>query len=300
MNRNETYRTEQQIISSENQFTYEHFASQPEYVKVNRELIQIIAHRLPDNFFHVDVATGTGLVPQLIIEEVYKDRKGKIIGIDPNSTSLDIARRKNLALRNVPVEFIEGFGQDLEALVAGKIPKDGVDSVSIHDALHEIRDEEDKINVVKSMANILKLGGLFSFNSAFTTEAIKVDPRGWAGWKLKAMEILGGERDRQTAKLAIHTPEKYVEMMTNAGLTKIHAKPKIVNLSKEALKAISVYPAFIRGVFEDMRGNETVSENDKSYALKQALDDKNIVELPRVWYEIVAQKNNSPADMGSV
>lgn len=282
-------------LSQENPFTYEHFAKQPEYVRVNRALVQRLFLLLPDNFFHVDVATGTGLVPKLLIEEARGNNHAeRIIGVDPNSTSLEIAKRTTPKIGGITVDYLEGTGQDLQQLLLGRIPQDGVDSVSIHDALHEIRSKEDKIKVVQNMADILKLKGIFSFNSAFTTEAVKVDARGWAGWKIRAMEILGGKRDKQAETMPIYTPAEYKEIMQNAGLSIIHETQERVMLSKDALEAISMYPAFIRGVFEDMKGHEDISEEYKSGALKQALDDRNIIELPRVWYEVVAQKLPSP------
>jgi len=284
------------LATQDNPFTYEHFARQPEYVRVNRELVQILFSFLPRNFFHVDVATGTGLVPNLLIEEAQKNgSRGKIIGVDPNSDSIAIAKRTTLKTNDVQVHYIEGVGQNLKRLLFDKIPQEGVDGVSIHDALHEIRDEEDKLTTVQSMANILKPGGVFSFNSAFTTEAIRVNVRGWAGWKFTAMKILNGERDRQVDTMAIHTPDKYKQMLKEAGLNIIHEAQNQVMLSKEALRAISKYPAFVKGVFEDMKGQEHITVESKSEALIQALDDREIVGLPRIWYELVAQKPLTPA-----
>lgn len=272
-------------------FTFEEFANQPEYIDVNRDLIKRLFTHIPQRFFHVDIATGTGLIPKLLMQQSQeRGYKAKIIGIDPNPTSLEIAIRTTPQSDAVDVLYLEGFGQDLKALLAGKLPSGGVDSVSIHDALHEIRDEQDKITTVQGMAGIIKPGGVFSFNSAFTAETVKTDPRGWAGWKIKAMQILGGERNRQTDTMAIHTPGIYKTMLIGAGLNIIHEDQKQVMLSKKALEAISKYPSFVKGVFEDMIGQEDISIENKSEALIQALDERKIVQLPRIWYELVAQK----------
>lgn len=282
--------TEQPLLT-DNSFTYEHFAKQPEYVQVNRALVQRFFSFLPDNFLHVDVATGTGLVPKLLYDEAQQNgRKGKIIGVDPNSVSLDIARDTTPSTNEVHSQYIEGLGQDLQKLLLGRIPQGGVDGVSIHDALHEIREEQDKTTIVNSMADILKPGGIFSFNSAFTTEAIKSDARSWGVWKFRAMEILGAKRDRQVTTMPIHSPNKYKEMLIDAGLNVIHEAQKQVMLSKKALEAISRYPTFIKGVFEDMIGQENIPLENKSEALIQALDERKIAQLPRIWYELVVQK----------
>src|SRR5579859_7903902 len=85
------------------------FARQPEYVQVNRALVQLLVEHLPENFLHVDVASGTGLVPKLIIEQCQKlGRVGRVIGIDPNPLSLAIAARTTHP-RTVTVEFLEGY-----------------------------------------------------------------------------------------------------------------------------------------------------------------------------------------------
>lgn len=282
---------ESNLSVPDNSLNFEEFSKQPEYVEVNRGLVKQFVLKLPENFCHVDVATGTGLVPRLIIEEATKENKrGEVIGIDPNVTSLNIARRNILGPRGISVKFIEGFGQDLKQLLNGIIPPGGVDGVSILDALHEIRKDEDKIEVIGAMADILKPGGLLTFNSAFTTEGILIDPMVWGKWKLRAMGILEGKRDRQVQVMPIHSPETYKQMIENAGLKVIHEAKKIVNLTKETLLAISKYPAFFRGALEDMRGQESVPDIEKSNALIQALEELGVPALPRVWYEIIAQK----------
>ena len=275
----------------DNILTFEEFSRQPEYIEVNRGLIQKFVSRLPAVFCHVDVATGTGLVPQLIIDEAGRGgKKGKIIGIDPNVTSLNIAKRRVQSSSDIVVEFIEGMGQDLKQLLGGIIPPGGVDGVSILDAIHEIRKDEDKVEVIEAMADILKPGGLLIFNSAFTTDGSSIDPMSWGKLKLRAMGILEGKRDKQVQAMPIHPPGIYKKMIENAGLKVILEAKQIVNLTKEALLAISKYPAFFRGALEDMRGQESVPDIKKSNALIQALKELGVPALPRVWYEIIAQK----------
>ena len=276
---------------ADNNLNFEPFSKQPEYIKVNRDLIKQLVLGLPVNFCHVDVATGTGLVPRLIIEEATKENKeGEVIGIDPNVTSLNIARRNILGSRGISVKFIEGMGQDLKRLLSGIIPPGGVDGVSILDALHEIREDEDKVEVIRAMASILKPGGLLAFNSAFTTDGISKDPMSWGKLKLRAMAILGGKRDKQAQGLPIHPPGKYKQMIENAGLEVIHEAKQIVDLTKEALIAISRYPAFFRGALEDMLGQESIPDIEKSNALIQAVKKLGVPALPRGWYEIIAEK----------
>lgn len=291
--------------------TFERFSQQPEYIGVNRDLMQRFALFLPDGFYCVDVATGTGMGPKLLIEESQKTgKKGKVFGIDPNTTSLDIARRTIQPSENVSVELIEGFGQNLGTLLQGRIPEDGVDGVSILDAFHEIP-EDSKISVLSAMATILRPGGVLAMNSAFTTYGMNPAPRAWGEWKLAAFEILQDTKDRDKNKkpIKIYKPEEYRQMIVDAGLNVIYEKPNfvglskddiarmtneernVVNLSKAALIGISLYPKFIEGVFGDMKGQDSFSPREKSDALIKALE--GVVSIPRGWWEIIAQK---PAD----
>lgn len=281
-------------IAAKEPLTFEDFAKQPEYIGVNRSLIQKVMSRLPRNFFHVDVATGTGLIPQLIIEEAKQiNREGKIIGIDPNTTSLNIARTTTHGTGNILVKFIEGKGQDLKTLLHGEIPEEGVDSVSIHDAIHEIPGKDTKRFVIKSMTDILKNGGLFSYNSAFTTIAMTDSVIDWGKWKMAAFRLLKGTRNKEMEPIKIHTPEEYRKMLEEAGLVIMHEARNVVNLSRSALEAISRYPEFTEGVFRDMKDTLNVTLEEKSRALISALGQLNITGIKRTWHEIIARKPSS-------
>lgn len=269
--------------------SFEEFARQPEYIGVNRGLIQRLSPFLSDEFLHVDVATGTGMVPKLLIEESRRTRrKGKIIGIDPNPTSLAIARATTDLSQDVSVRFMEGFGQNLRTLLQGKIPEDGADSVSIFDAIHEIPGEENKKQVLSSMADTLKPGGVLAMNSAFTTFGMEPSKMAWGKWKLKAFMELGKKQKKDIIAIKLHTADEYRQVLEKAGLRVVHEAKEVVNLSREALVAISHYPEFINGVFRDMIDQEKFSLEEKRDALVRALEGVSF--LPRGWWEIIAQK----------
>lgn len=274
--------------------TYELFSKQPEYVAVNRSLIREVVSKLPPRFTHVDIATGTGLVPKLIIEHTRVTcQAGKVIGIDPNGTSLDIARRTTQPTENVTIEFIEGYGQDLKQLLNGRAPEDGVDGATIFDAIHEIKGEDNKKQVLLAMASVLKPDGVLSLNSAFTTFGIEPNPMAWGRWKLKAFSAFGGRKNKEVTAIEIHTPDQYRQMIEDVGLIIIHEAKKVVELTHEALIGISRYPRFIEGVFDDMVDQGRLSLREKSEALIKALE--GIKSMPRGWYEIIAIKPPNPA-----
>jgi SAM-dependent methyltransferase len=272
------------------EYNFVAFARDPAYREANRQLLARAFAWLPSPFFHVDVASGTGLVPQEMSALCRENSwHATIIGVDPDGFAVRRAAEHTPSTPDCTVEFVEGYAQDLDRLLAGRMPLEGVDYVSIHDALHEI-EEDDKQSVVTSMASILRPGGLFSYNSAFTTIAMGDSAMLWGRWKARAFSILGGKRNRAVKGLITHTPEEYRDMITSTGLDVVHeARPTVV-LCRSALEAIAAYPRFVYGVFADLVGEAAVSLEDKSRALIEALDDLGIDEAPRVWHELIARK----------
>lgn len=267
------------------------FSRDEAYREANRDLLSRALSCLPSPFFQVDVASGTGLVAlEMSSLSQEKGKRGTIIGIDSDHFAVESARRLVPSTPNCTVEFVEGRAQNMEQLLAGRIPPGGVDYVSIHDAIHEIEGERDKQSVFRCMARILKPGGIFTYNSAFTTAAMEQSAMLWGRWKARAFSILGGRRNREVKGLTIHTPEEYRRMIVNAGLSVVHEAKKGVKMSKTALEAIARYPRFIYGVFADLVGEDKISLEEKSQALIQALDSLGIAEIPRIWHELVARK----------
>ena len=244
------------------------------------------------------MGTGTGLIIELAIKQCQKlGLVGRFIGIDPNPISLEIARRIHPPDSCV-VELIEGDGELTDQLVAGKIPAEGVDITTIHDALHEIEGDEKKRNTLEAMARILRPGGIFTYNSAFTSNAMTLE---YGKWKLEVGKLAGLERNRQIKALKYYKPQEYVEMIRQAGLEIVYEVTKKVYLSRQALEDISRYPAFIEGFFRDLMGVEKFSLEQKSDLLVKALDGTltrlEVGGLDRVWHEVIAQK---PATKGSL
>ncbi|MGQ9682477.1 MAG: class I SAM-dependent methyltransferase, partial [Anaerolineae bacterium] len=270
-------------------FNFVAFAADPAYREANRGLIARALALLPQRFFHVDVASGTGLVPQELSSlAAAQGKTGVIIGIDPDGFALENARRQTCAPPGFVIEFLQGFAQDMARLLAGRVPPEGVDYVSIHDAIHEIPGEDTKRDVLSAMGRILRPGGLLTYNSAFTTAAMEEGAMDWGRLKAKGMAILGGRRDRTLPAPKIHSPEQYRQMIVDAGLRVIHEAKHVVKMSRAAMEAIGRYPAFIEGAFGDMVGTEKIPLAEKSRAILSAIDSLGLVELPRVWHEIMA------------
>jgi ubiquinone/menaquinone biosynthesis C-methylase UbiE len=273
------------------EFNFVPFAADAAYRGVNRDLIARALAQLPAHFYHVDVASGTGLVPQEVCALCEQEGKtATVVGIDPDAYALESARRHTHPGPNCSVEFVQGVAQEMSRLLRGKVPEEGVDYASIHDAIHEINGEEDKRGVLAAMAAILRPGGLFTYNSAFTTAAMEESPMDWGRLKAKGFSILGGKRNRQAQGFRVHTPEEYRQMIVDAGLRVVYEATRVVRMSQAAMEAIGRYPAFIEGAFCDMIGTEQVSMEEKSRAIVEAVRALGLDGTPRVWHEIMAQK----------
>ena len=164
-----------------------HFAAVPEYREVNRQLVQELFRHMPNPFVHVDLATGTGLVPQLLIEEAEKRGfRGTIVGIDRSAKALEIAEATTPRPAGIDLRFVEADARYLERLRGDELPADGADSLSIHDAIHEITDEEGQRQVYRGMAAIARDGALLSSNSTFTTVSMAVANSLRRTWRVEA------------------------------------------------------------------------------------------------------------------
>jgi ubiquinone/menaquinone biosynthesis C-methylase UbiE len=281
-------------IEQSSAYNFVEFSQIHEYRKVNRDLLETALKFLPKNIkqiTHVDNATGTGLVPQLAAE-LYHERgiKATIFGIDPDLYALKKAAESMRDIDYIHLLLFQGYGQNLEELLKNNIPDDGVDVVSIHDAIHEIPGREIKRAIFASQAKILKPGGVQTYNSSFTTIGNGDAALKWGRWKMDSFAYFKEKRNKEITAMEVCSPAEYKEMILSSGLKIIHEKVNTVVLSLEALKAISRYPEYVNGIFRDMENTEKYSLLEKSKVLIAILKKEGVTSLPRQWHEIVAQK----------
>lgn len=279
-----------------NNLHFGHFSDIPEYREVNRELVVQLLDRLPNPFVHVDVATGAGLVPQLLVEEATARKyQGTVIALDRNTDALNLARAATPGTADVHVRFVEGDAREIPRAVAGLLPNDGADSVSIHDAIHEIDGEDAQRQVFEGLAKIAKDKAFLSINSSFTSTSMAVghSMRGHGEWKLHFVRLTGAKRDRQVETLAYRTPDDYKKMISDAGFKVVHEEDLVVQLTKSALKAISRYPEFVQGMAKDLTFTHDLSLAELSDAMSSAVDHIRFDVVPRIWYSVIAQKEAS-------
>lgn len=271
------------------EFNFGRYSRGRNYERVNGDVVDKVLKFLSgQNLTAVDVAMGDGMIPRLTAKRLAgTNTRLYMVGVDIDAFAVETAKAQITDTANVKFIFLQG---DACAL---PIKLSQADYTSIHDAIHEIRDDQAKVDIISNMALILKPSGLLSYNSAFTTEAIGSE---WAVWQVEFMRLMGAHKHRgeDVQKLPIHPPSFYRGLITEAGLLPIHEALVKVPHYQEELEAISEYPPFVNGftqmmVFERPVYLEEVVEGMKR-SIKPMFDRLKTDSIVRLWHEIIAQK----------
>lgn len=258
-----------------------------EYIEVNHNLLKRAFPNLPNQFVWVDVASGTGLVSQELAKLCAVHHKlGRVIGVEPDHYAVGRAREETPSSPVCITEFIEGYGQDLKLLVADRMPEKGADGASIHDALHEVESQEEKEAVLNAIASILGPGKIFTFNSAFTSVANTLAAGKWR----RDVLVTAGLEWRTKSQLEVLSPEQYKQMIEKAGIAVVYEQRITIPLPRKFLDGMSIYPRFIKGMFDGVPDEERYSLEEKSEMLKASLERRNIQRIDRIWYEVMGVK----------
>lgn len=276
-------------------FNFGRYSEGTGYNKVNSDLIEEVLGRLPQQSITVvDVATGHGMVPRLVSTQLAgTNRQAYVIGVDSDAYAVEQARAQILDTANVRFTFLRGDARDLRHLLEGYVKPGEVNYTSIHDAIHEIRDDGIKAAIVRSQAEILAPEGLLSYNSAFTTVAVG---REWAFWQIEFMRLFEANKHRgeDVKKLPVHPPSFYRDLIVDAGLVPIHERTVVVPQGREELEAISEYPPFVVGFTQMMVFPRPVTLKEAVDGMKGSItpvfDRFKTHSISRVWHEIIAQK----------
>ena len=105
-------------------------------------------------------------------------------------------------------------------------------------------------------------------------------------------DIKEGEEQDESTK--VYEPIEYMEMIRKAGFKQIIAyRKKLVIMSQQALIAISMYPRFADGGFENYEPNEEVTMPDpemQSELLVRSVHERNLSGLSRIWRDYLMRK----------
>jgi ubiquinone/menaquinone biosynthesis C-methylase UbiE len=270
-------------------YSFDPFAQHPFYARINHSLVQRAIARLDATrpkgkpVRIVDLASGTGAVTQLIVDEVEQlGRTATVLGIEPALEALEIARER---LQGRAVQFVQGDADQLAQLRP--------DAVFLCNALHLM---PDKSEVVRKIMTALAPDGFFACNSTFflgaqTPESVRFTHR-WIrrafGWLRQHYPDLHPTHRGQVATLAWLSADQYVTLLETEGLQIIECTLEQVLMPVQAVQDIGRYRLFIAGALPGIPiplGAEALA-----WAAAEAARELDVTAVPRIWLQLLSQR----------
>jgi ubiquinone/menaquinone biosynthesis C-methylase UbiE len=268
------------------EFSFKRFAEQPFYKAVNVHLVEKV--RLCPGQKVVELACGTGAVTRLIAEKLQGARESLVIAVDRSETALREALQQLSAFKEVAVQFIQSGIEQLSDVI-----KERVDAVVFCNGIHYI---QDKGAVVQEVANTLKGGGTFAFNTAFFQGA---QPPGteqfYRRWMYKAHRWLLSHHGIRPTPEKIEarkqlTPEQYHQLLEQHCFHVSCEDIKAAPVTLQGWLDISSYEDFIHGAMPGVPLAE--ASEALRVAVAETFREMGLESVPRNWLTMVAVKSS--------
>jgi ubiquinone/menaquinone biosynthesis C-methylase UbiE len=272
-------------------YTFDPFARHPFYTAVNASLVRRAIGRLHaarpggEPVQVVELASGTGAVTELILEELQRlDRPGTVIGVEPSGEAIEIARRR---LRHRGVEFIQGDAQTLAKSVSA------ADAVFFCNAIHLVPDKRD---AVMTITGILRPDGLFACNSAFfdgtyapgSERFYHLWMRRALGWLRQHHADIRPSRTEKATAMRQLTADGYAELMEQCHLHVVERVEEVAQMPLRAWQDIGRYWLFIEGALPGVP--IPVGAEALEAGAADAFRELELTEVPRIWLQLVSQR----------
>jgi ubiquinone/menaquinone biosynthesis C-methylase UbiE len=279
-------------------YSFDPFARHPFYYTVNQSLVHLALERLMtsrppgDQVRVVELASGTGLVTQIIFEELARlGRQATMTCIEPSGEARALARER---LHRYPVHFLEGDADQLAGMT------DEVDLVFCCNAIHLI---PHKPEVIAKIAGVLLPGGFFACNTAFFAGALPPGGEQYSfllirraiGWLRQHHPTVRPTRRGQVASIEWLSASDYDSLLEEHGFhVTDHAFEEAV-MPIEAVQDIGRYWLFIEGALPGVP--IALGAAALRQAAVEAAEELNMAGVPRIWLQLVAQRRSerSPA-----
>jgi ubiquinone/menaquinone biosynthesis C-methylase UbiE len=283
-----------QTPPSTDTYGFDPFAQHPFYTGINQSLVRRAIARLDaaqptgEPVRVVDLASGTGAVTQLIVDELERlGRPATVLGIEPATEALGIARER---LQGRAVQFVHGDAEQLAHVVTA------ADMVFLCNALHLIPDKPD---AVRKIMSVLVPGGYFACNSTFFTGAQTSESERYAhrwirqayGWLRQRHPDLHPTHRGQVAALAWLSADEYVNLLEAQGFQLVDRTLELAMLPLRAVQDIGRYQLFIAGALPGIP--IPIGAEALAWAAAEAARELDITEVPRIWLQLLAQRRAS-------
>jgi ubiquinone/menaquinone biosynthesis C-methylase UbiE len=268
--------------------SYEEFARQPFYEKIDSELLQ----RAPAVTRVVDFATGTGAAIEHLIE-LGKLKCGAMVhGVDVDEESLAVARSKftdflDESPTGITVHFMLGSVEDVP------LPSGSQELVTFLNSAH-------LTNLARSLgeaSRLLQEHGTLLLNSAY--EALHAYPPGserhW-GFMVASARKLAKERGHSEnmpnpVNLLNYTADDYCKAASDAGFGDIKLERHTVDMDIHAIRAIFGYEGFAKGAMPGVDIDLAIRcLQDSAESYFQRLKLKGLEAIQRTWMFLEARK----------
>jgi ubiquinone/menaquinone biosynthesis C-methylase UbiE len=272
-------------------YGFDPFAQHPFYATINHSLVQRAIARLDaaqpqgKSVCIVDLASGTGAVTQLILDELEQlGRNATVFSIEPATDALAIARER---LQGRVVQFVQGNANQLALL------EPDADAVFLCNALHLIPDKPD---VIRKITSVLAPNGFFACNSTFFTGAQTPESERFAhrwirrafGWLRQHHPDLHATHRGQGAPLAWLSADEYVTLLETQGLQLVERTLERVLMPLSAVQDIGRYRLFIAGALPGIP--VALGAEALAWAAAEAARELDVTAVPRIWLQLLAQR----------
>jgi len=273
---------------SEQPASFEPFADELAYIRVNERLVDRLVKRLSgcSTINLLDMAAGTGLMTSLTHE------KAKAVGARLTSTLLDIDRP---ALMQARLD-VKADRADIIYASADHIPvKSGYDAIIFANSLH-LLEPEQKVEALAESYRVLRPGGILAFNSTFYDGAYPEESKPfYSRWIRRAIveinrRLPNREKGEKVQAMEWLNADGYVTLLNNAGFKVVEQRERRVLLSQAAVRAISAYKEFAKGALHATDEDADEASRVLQATVQQTFRDLKMKYLPRTWLEILAEK----------
>ncbi len=279
---------------SSDPYSFDPFAQHPFYAQMNHALVQASLARLDAARSHgtsvriVDLASGTGAVTQLIVDELERlCRPATVLGIEPASEALQVARQR---LQGRNVQFVQGDADQLADIVTD------ADVVFLCNALHLMPDKPD---VVRKIASVLTPDGFLACNSTFFTGAQTPESERFThrwirrafGWLRQHHPDLHPTHRGTGVALTWLSADEYVTLLEAHGFQMVERRLELAQLPLQAVQDIGRYRLFIVGALPGIP--IPIGAEALTWAAAAAAEELAITQVPRIWLQLLAQRRTS-------
>lgn len=267
------------------EYSFKPFSEQAFFREVNTWLVE--RARLQPGWRVLDVACGSGLVTELVLERVRGARDALVVALDMSADALAEVRERFAGVTDAVVQFVEARAEELSRFV-----HQAMDAVLFCNGIHYI---DDKRRVLREIYATLRPGGVFAFNTSFFDGAHPPETHAfYRRWMMRALRTLKTrygvmpERTRVTARRQL-TPAEYHEALEAEGFQVQVEQLVTVNMNEQGWLDISRFADFAEGVLPGVPLDHAVEV--LCDALRETFAELRIEVVPRNWLSVVATRS---------